>query len=278
MTSYDKNTLQTLLNNPAYVDEAIVLLGANQTADELSSKDTKYHNDIGFSAAYARTGTRLYEFVTGIQTRTGQKKWQPKSLAHPTANRVFSRYINNHGLNDAVELGRKIALVHWRQLEALTTATVASLPTGGEPKPKKKAPAQVTLKGAEILRRSGKAVQVLWDSQKVWLPTSQIKWDSATKELTLPKWLAGKKGMNPRPYSTSTAVDDQGFNWATGEQVGGSCKGDGGNLSDEPRHFPMQDSGPQPGTWAYTARAMASMDDSGFDWDAWKDEMKERDL
>ena len=36
--------------------------------------------------------------------------------------------------------------------------------------------------------------------------------------------------------------------------------------------------GPQPGTWAYTARMMAEGDDSGFDWDAWKDEMKDRDL
>ena len=34
---------------------------------------------------------------------------------------------------------------------------------------------------------------------------------------------------------------------------------------------------PQPGTWAATARLMAQGDDSGFDWDAWKDEMKERD-
>jgi hypothetical protein len=33
--------------------------------------------------------------------------------------------------------------------------------------------------------------------------------------------------------------------------------------------------GPQPGTLAHTARLMASMDDSGFDWDAWKDEMKD---
>ena len=33
---------------------------------------------------------------------------------------------------------------------------------------------------------------------------------------------------------------------------------------------------PQTGTWAATARIMAQGDDSGFDWDAWKDEMKER--
>ena len=31
----------------------------------------------------------------------------------------------------------------------------------------------------------------------------------------------------------------------------------------------------QYGTWAQTARIMAQGDDSGFDWDAWKDEMKE---
>ena len=35
---------------------------------------------------------------------------------------------------------------------------------------------------------------------------------------------------------------------------------------------------PPIGSWAATARFMAESDDSGFDWDAWKDEMKERDL
>ena len=48
------------------------------------------------------------------------------------------------------------------------------------------------------------------------------------------------------------------------QSPGGECKGDGGSLS-----------GPQPGTWAHTARMMAAGDDSGFDWDAWKDQMKE---
>ena len=36
--------------------------------------------------------------------------------------------------------------------------------------------------------------------------------------------------------------------------------------------------GPPPGSWASVARMMAQGDDSGFDWDAWKDEMKERDM
>lgn len=34
---------------------------------------------------------------------------------------------------------------------------------------------------------------------------------------------------------------------------------------------------PPPGSWASVARMMAQYDDSGFDWDAWKDEMKERE-
>ncbi len=37
-------------------------------------------------------------------------------------------------------------------------------------------------------------------------------------------------------------------------------------------------SGPPPGTWAATARMMARGDDSGFDWDMWKEEMKMRDM
>ena len=78
MTQYTKSTLETLLATPAYVDEAIRLIGTNQTADELQTKGTHYQNGEGFSAAYARTGTRLYEFVTGIQTSTGKKKWAPK--------------------------------------------------------------------------------------------------------------------------------------------------------------------------------------------------------
>ena len=32
---------------------------------------------------------------------------------------------------------------------------------------------------------------------------------------------------------------------------------------------------PPPGSWASVARLMAQNDDSGFDWDAWKDEMKD---
>ena len=41
MASHEKAQIQTLLDsNPAFIDEAIRLLGANQTADELAAKTT----------------------------------------------------------------------------------------------------------------------------------------------------------------------------------------------------------------------------------------------
>jgi hypothetical protein len=35
--------------------------------------------------------------------------------------------------------------------------------------------------------------------------------------------------------------------------------------------------GPEPGTWAMVAQLMAELD-PGFDWDSWKDEMKDLEL
>jgi hypothetical protein len=196
MTKYDKQTLLSLLTNPAYVDEAIRLLGGNQTADELRAKGTHHHNDIGFSAAYGRTGTRMYEFVTGINTKTGEKKWAPKSLSHPVANKVFSRYISNHGLNNALELGRKVASIHWRQLESLTTYQPQQLNTGAAAqKPQKKQPAKLTFQGVEVVSRSGKGIKVRFDSRYIWLPTSQVSFDTATDTLVVPEWLAKTKQM-----------------------------------------------------------------------------------
>ena len=196
MTKYNKQTLLNLLNNPAYVDEAIRLLGGNQTAGELRAKSTHLHNDIGFSAAYGRTGTRMYEFVTGINTRTGEKKWAPKSLAHPVANKVFGRYISNHGLNNALELGRKVASIHWKQLESLTTYQPQQLNSGtGTQKPQKKQPVKVTFQGVEVVSRSGKGIKVRFDSRYIWLPASQVDFDTATDTLVVPEWLAKNKQM-----------------------------------------------------------------------------------
>ena len=37
-------------------------------------------------------------------------------------------------------------------------------------------------------------------------------------------------------------------------------------------------SGPPVGSWAHVAQIMAQVDDSGFDWDAWKDQMKDEEM
>lgn len=41
---------------------------------------------------------------------------------------------------------------------------------------------------------------------------------------------------------------------------------------------PASPTKPPAGSWAATARMMAQGDDSGFDWDQWKEEMKMRDM
>ena len=41
---------------------------------------------------------------------------------------------------------------------------------------------------------------------------------------------------------------------------------------------PASPTKPPAGSWAATARMMAQGDDSGFDWDGWKEEMKMRDM
>lgn len=218
MTKHNKSQIQELLNsNPAYVDEAIRLLGENQTADELRSKSTHYHNDIGFGAAYATTGTRMYEFVTGISTKSGKPTWAPKSLAHPTANRVFSRYIRNHGLANALELGAKVAGIHWRQLGALLTWTPVTIKAPAPKAKKQQSPATVIISGAEVQTMKGKAVRVLWDSKRVWLPKSQINVNSETGDITMPRWLARNKGMIAAPKADAPTVggeeSDDGFDW-----------------------------------------------------------------
>jgi hypothetical protein len=197
MTSHSKSQIQTLLSNPSYVDEAIRILGDNQTPSELRAKSTHINNDIGFSAAYGTTGTRLFEFVTGINTKTGELKWEPKSLVHPTANRVFGRYIRNHGLNNALELGHKIALIHWKQLGALITWQPVSLPQAPVQTQRKEDGTldKVIVRGLEFQVHQGKAIRFLHDSKRVWLPVSQIDIDDASGEVTMPRWLARNKGL-----------------------------------------------------------------------------------
>lgn len=214
MTTHNKSQILTLLENPSFVNEAIRLLGENQTATELSSKTTNCRNDIGFSAAYARTGTRMYEFVTGVNVKTGRATWAPKSLNHPVAAKVFRRYITSHGLDNTLQLGQKVAGVHWRQLGELLSWTPPATTTIA-PVVKKKTQQMVTVSGAEIQGMKGKAIKVLWDSKRVWLPKSQINVNSTTGDITMPSWLARNKGMTSTKGVPTVGGEksDDNFDW-----------------------------------------------------------------
>ena len=215
MTIHNKSQIQTLLENTAYVNEAIRILGENQTPDELRTKSTQHNNDIGFSAAYGTTGTRMYEFVTGINTKTGVKSWAPKSLDHPAASKVFRRYITNHGLGNTLQLGQKVAGIHWRQLGALLSWTPPVATTITPVVKKKKTQQMITVSGAEIQGMKGKAIKVLWDSKRVWLPKSQINVNSETGDITMPSWLARNKGMTAAKGVPTVGGEksDDNFDW-----------------------------------------------------------------
>ena len=106
------------------------------------------------------------------------------------------------------------------------------------------------------------------------------------------RWILGMDNKNVVRYAPKSLNDSK-----VTRIFGKYCQ-DGGSVMDRARKIALKHSAqlviianekaakaevpaparvePQPGTWAATARIMAQGDDSGFDWDAWKDEMKER--
>ena len=121
MTQFNKSDIARALENPQAVSRAIEILGNNQREDELSARSTREQNGIGFTSCWASAGTHLWQFVTGYDARSKTNKWGRKCLSHPNWQRakIIRRKVQNNGCEDAVGLGRKIALHHWRQLGAL---------------------------------------------------------------------------------------------------------------------------------------------------------------
>ena len=121
MTNFTKSDIARALQTPESVSRAIEILGNNQREDELSSRATNAQNGIGFTSCWASAGTHLWQFVTGYDARSKTNKWGRKCLSHPNWKRakIIRRKVQNNDCRDAVELGRKIALHHWRQLGAL---------------------------------------------------------------------------------------------------------------------------------------------------------------
>ncbi len=121
MSQFTKSDIARALQTPESVSRAIEILGNNQREDELSSRSTNAQNGIGFTSCWASAGTHLWQFVTGYDARSKTNKWGRKCLSHPNWQRakIIRRKVRNNDCQDAVELGRKIALHHWRQLGSL---------------------------------------------------------------------------------------------------------------------------------------------------------------
>ncbi len=136
MTQFNKSDIERALQTPESVSRAIEILGNNQREDELSSRSTNAQNGVGFTSCWASAGTHLWQFVTGYDARTKTNKWGRKCLSHPNWQRakIIRRKVRNNDCRDAVELGRKIALHHWRQLGSLL-AVQAPVPQVQTPVP-----------------------------------------------------------------------------------------------------------------------------------------------
>jgi hypothetical protein len=140
MTQFNKSDIERALQTAESVSRAIEILGNNQREDELSARSTREQNGIGFTSCWASAGTHLWQFVTGYDARSKTNKWGRKCLSHPNWQRakIIRRKVHNNGCEDAVELGRKIALHHWRQLGALLAVQPpvpqAQTPVPQEPK------------------------------------------------------------------------------------------------------------------------------------------------
>ena len=109
------------------------------------------------------------------------------------------------------------------------------------------------------------------------------------------RWLQGMDNSNVVRYAKKS------LNHPRAERIFGRYCQDGGTVMDRARKIALKHSQqladyanmiarreeeeladptpiPMPGGWAATARMMAKDDDSGFDWDAWKDQMKDRSM
>ena len=193
---HTKETVVEALRDVDVLNAAIAYLGDMQTVDELASGVTSHNNGVGFSAAYARTGRRLWQWVTGKDAKTGEERWEKKCLSHVRADSAFRRQTRNYEFNTATQLARHVCAFHWRQIGFVTEPGFAGTSLNKVDKKSRKTfvPAEwVDITGASVVRVKGGGTQLLWDSRHIWLPTSQIK--MANGALRIPKWLADKNDM-----------------------------------------------------------------------------------
>ena len=200
---------EILLNSPNAVERAIIRLFTMQNEDEQKWATTNAQNGRGFGAADAKAGTRFARWLQGMDNKN-VKRYEPKSLSHYRAERIFGRYCKDG--ETVLDRARRIALKHSQQLVDYANAECD-----------------------RIDAETDKRIEAL-----------------ETKVAERKKQLQGEKKY-AKPVQSDVWYQNEAPKTKTPK-------------------------GPPPGSWAATARMMAQGDDSGFDWDRWKDEMKMQDM
>ena len=115
---------QKLRSNGNAVEKAIVKLFELQTQNEQVIAGTILHNDKGFSCTDAKAGTRFARWLLGMNDRN-EVCFEPKSLSHPLAARIFSRYCKTG--EKPIARALRIVLKHSRQLTDLANGDLTIL-------------------------------------------------------------------------------------------------------------------------------------------------------
>jgi len=194
---HTKENVITALKNINKLNAAIACLGDMQTEDELAAGVATHLNNQGFSAAYARTGRRLWQWITGKDAKTMEERWEKKCLSHKRADAAFQRQTMNYDFSTAIELANHVASYHWRQLGHIIAPDFVGIDLAKEDVKKtvqNSKPVDWTdITGAKVLQVKGGGTQLLWDSRRIWLPTSQLKMQNGAYRI--PTWLAQKNDM-----------------------------------------------------------------------------------
>tara|TARA_E500000331_G_scaffold207720_1_gene199246 strand:- start:845 stop:1711 length:867 start_codon:yes stop_codon:yes gene_type:complete len=194
---HTKENVVAALQNVNILNAAIAILGDLQTDDELAAGTTNHLNGQGFSAAFGRTGRRLWQWTTGKDAKSMEERWPRKCLSHVRADAAFQRQTKNYEFTSAVQLAQHVCAFHWRQLASILEPGFEGmdLPKADQSRSTYKPRLQdwVDITGARVLTVKGGGTQLLWDGRKIWLPTSQLK--KINGALQIPSWLAQKNDM-----------------------------------------------------------------------------------
>jgi hypothetical protein len=95
-------------SDAGFVQQAIGILYANQTADEREEKDTKYKNRAGFMSSHAVTGSKLAEKLLSGAGWTQEESEKARAIAS-RYTRQLALHFREEKLAESPELAAKVA-------------------------------------------------------------------------------------------------------------------------------------------------------------------------